>query len=228
VVSTQTFGDYPDRFHPHLHVLATDGCFYGQGLFRATPKLELKYLEKLFRLKVLAMLLRNLSPMSEKNAVRSRNRKPRGDPQDPGAPATLVGQCQAYSQGPFAPWPAAFTPGFLLTASGYSRTGLLPGPASAMGLLNFSGRHDASFLLSHPSVQLLDVRPGFPAFSIRPSLEPPARAQALPSDSPRPHKILGAFLLDTQSCHLLFSNRLKARSYLFCGPGPDERVGFVR
>ncbi len=31
IVSTQTFGDFPDRFHPHLHVLCPDGCFYGQG-----------------------------------------------------------------------------------------------------------------------------------------------------------------------------------------------------
>ncbi len=34
------------------------------------------------------------------------------------------------------------------------------------GTVDFSGRHDASFLLSHPSVQFLDARPGFPAFSI--------------------------------------------------------------
>jgi hypothetical protein len=57
-VSTHTFGDYPDRFHPHLHVLATDGCFYREGLFRVAPKLNEKALEKLFRVKVLAMLLR--------------------------------------------------------------------------------------------------------------------------------------------------------------------------
>jgi len=58
VVSTQTFGDYPDRFHPHLHVLAPDGAFYGEGLFRVAPQFQLKDLEKLFRFKVLAMLLR--------------------------------------------------------------------------------------------------------------------------------------------------------------------------
>jgi hypothetical protein len=43
--------------HPHLHVLCPDGCFYGQGLFRVAPAFKLKDLEKLFRLKVLAMLL---------------------------------------------------------------------------------------------------------------------------------------------------------------------------
>jgi hypothetical protein len=57
VACTQTFGDFPERFHPHLHVLATDGCFYGQGLFRVAPGFKLKDLEKLFRLKVLTMLL---------------------------------------------------------------------------------------------------------------------------------------------------------------------------
>jgi len=58
VVSTQTFGDSPERFHPHLHVLCPDGCFYGEGLFRVAPPFQLKDLEKLFRVKVLAMLLR--------------------------------------------------------------------------------------------------------------------------------------------------------------------------
>ncbi len=45
-------------FTPHLNVLCPDGCFYGEGLFRVAPKFELQDLEKLFRLKVLAMLLR--------------------------------------------------------------------------------------------------------------------------------------------------------------------------
>jgi len=59
VISTQTFGDYPDRFHPHLHVLCPDGCFCEQqGRFRVTPQFNVKDLEKLFRVKVLAMLLR--------------------------------------------------------------------------------------------------------------------------------------------------------------------------
>ena len=38
-------------------MLATDGCFYGKGIFRVAPAFKLKDLEKLFRLKVLAMLL---------------------------------------------------------------------------------------------------------------------------------------------------------------------------
>jgi len=56
VITTMTFGDFPDRFHPHLHVLAPDGAFYGKGLFRVAPKFHLKELEKIFRYKVLKML----------------------------------------------------------------------------------------------------------------------------------------------------------------------------
>ena len=29
-VAVQLFGDF-QNFNPHLHVLATDGCFYGNG-----------------------------------------------------------------------------------------------------------------------------------------------------------------------------------------------------
>jgi hypothetical protein len=58
IVATQTFGDLSHRYHPHLHVLATAGCFYGGGLFRLAPRFNLKELEKLFRYRVLKMLLR--------------------------------------------------------------------------------------------------------------------------------------------------------------------------
>ena len=33
VIATQSFGDFLG-FNSHLHVLSTDGCFYGQGMFR--------------------------------------------------------------------------------------------------------------------------------------------------------------------------------------------------
>jgi hypothetical protein len=58
IVATQTFGDWPERYHPHLHVLATDGAFYGHGMFRVAPRFNLKDLENLFRHSVLSMLLR--------------------------------------------------------------------------------------------------------------------------------------------------------------------------
>jgi len=33
VIAIQSFGDFLG-FNPHLHVLDTDGCFYGKGMFR--------------------------------------------------------------------------------------------------------------------------------------------------------------------------------------------------
>jgi len=57
VIAVQTFGNFLG-FNPHLHILVTDGCFYGNnGMFRVAPPLELKKLEALFRHKVFRMLL---------------------------------------------------------------------------------------------------------------------------------------------------------------------------
>jgi len=56
VIAIHSFGDFLG-WHPHLHVLCTDGCFYGNGMFRVAPVLELKHLEAIFRHKVFAMLL---------------------------------------------------------------------------------------------------------------------------------------------------------------------------
>jgi hypothetical protein len=49
LVATQSFGEFAERFHPHLHVLATDGAFYGKGLFRVASRFPMKALERLFR-----------------------------------------------------------------------------------------------------------------------------------------------------------------------------------
>jgi hypothetical protein len=57
VIAVQTFGDFPDRFHPHLHILCSDGVFCPRGVFRVAAKFNLKDLEQLFRHKVLRMLL---------------------------------------------------------------------------------------------------------------------------------------------------------------------------
>ncbi len=57
IVATQSFGEFAERFHPHLHVLATDGAFYGKGLFRVASRFPMKALERLFRHNVLRMLL---------------------------------------------------------------------------------------------------------------------------------------------------------------------------
>jgi hypothetical protein len=36
VIAIQSFGDFLG-FNSHLHVLISDGCFYGQGMFRVAP-----------------------------------------------------------------------------------------------------------------------------------------------------------------------------------------------
>lgn len=56
VVAIQSFGDFLG-FNSHLHVLGTDGCFYGVGMFRVAPRFHRKDLEKIFRYKVFKMLL---------------------------------------------------------------------------------------------------------------------------------------------------------------------------
>ncbi len=58
VIAIQSFGDFLG-FNPHLHVLCTDGCFYGNGMFRVAPRFEAKGLEEIFRHKVFRMLLSN-------------------------------------------------------------------------------------------------------------------------------------------------------------------------
>jgi hypothetical protein len=56
VIAIQTFGDFLG-FNPHCHVLVTDGGFYGRGMFRVAPPLDMKKLEAIFRHKVFKMLL---------------------------------------------------------------------------------------------------------------------------------------------------------------------------
>ena len=58
VIAIHSFGDFLG-WHPHLHVLCTDGCFYGNGMFRVAPLFELKHLEEIFRYKVFKILLKN-------------------------------------------------------------------------------------------------------------------------------------------------------------------------
>jgi hypothetical protein len=54
-VAVQSFGDF-QNFHPHLHVLATDGCFYNDTAFMVCPPPDTGGLEKLFRYEVFKML----------------------------------------------------------------------------------------------------------------------------------------------------------------------------
>jgi len=46
------------NFHPHLHVMATDGGFTPEGIFHPLPTLSLAPLEQLFRHRVFRMLRR--------------------------------------------------------------------------------------------------------------------------------------------------------------------------
>ena len=73
VIAIQTFGDFLG-FNPHCHVLVTDGCFYGRGMFRVAPALDLKKLEAIFRHKVFKMLLARL-PSPRNGGSLSHNRQ---------------------------------------------------------------------------------------------------------------------------------------------------------
>ena len=54
-IAVQSFGDF-QNFNPHLHVLATDGCFYNDAAFMVCPPPDTAELEKLFRYEVFKML----------------------------------------------------------------------------------------------------------------------------------------------------------------------------
>jgi len=65
VAVIQTFGDYLS-FNPHIHMLAADGCFGGDGLFYAPSiNIDTASLEKLFVHKIFKMLLRK-GPITER------------------------------------------------------------------------------------------------------------------------------------------------------------------
>lgn len=57
VIAVQTFGDFLN-FNPHLHIIATDGCFTKDGSFMTSVVPNADHLEALFRLEVLKMLKR--------------------------------------------------------------------------------------------------------------------------------------------------------------------------
>ena len=55
VVSIQTFGDFIN-FNPHLHIVATDGCFYNDGEFMIGNVPNPSGLKEVFQIEVLEML----------------------------------------------------------------------------------------------------------------------------------------------------------------------------
>jgi hypothetical protein len=62
VIAIQSFGDFLG-FNPHCHILVTDGRFYGNGMFRVAPPLELKKLLVPFRVEAI-FRLGSLLPLS--------------------------------------------------------------------------------------------------------------------------------------------------------------------
>jgi hypothetical protein len=52
------------NFHPHLHVLSTDGCFYNDAAFMVCPPPDTGDLEELFRYEVFKMLKADYSNKS--------------------------------------------------------------------------------------------------------------------------------------------------------------------
>ncbi|MEE8415252.1 MAG: transposase [Desulfobacterales bacterium] len=56
VMCIHTFGFSPERWHPHLHALVTDGLFKDTGIFYVMKDMDLKPLELLFRAEVFSFL----------------------------------------------------------------------------------------------------------------------------------------------------------------------------
>jgi hypothetical protein len=54
-IAVQTFGEF-QNFNPHLHAIASDGCFSDNGIFQVAPGPKPRDLEGLFRYEVLKML----------------------------------------------------------------------------------------------------------------------------------------------------------------------------
>ncbi len=54
-VAVHTFGDF-QNFNPHLHIIATDGFFYGNGMFIKDPAPSPHELEDSFTREIFKML----------------------------------------------------------------------------------------------------------------------------------------------------------------------------
>jgi hypothetical protein len=57
VLTIHTFGDFPHKWHPHIHMLVSDGLFLKNGMFYVMPSsIDLKPLEDIFQATILKML----------------------------------------------------------------------------------------------------------------------------------------------------------------------------
>jgi len=53
IPTSSGFGDFSLEFHPHLHILVSDGCFHENGFFSVSPTVDTKAVEQIFRHKML-------------------------------------------------------------------------------------------------------------------------------------------------------------------------------
>ena len=51
-MASHTFGEYPEKFHPHIHAIVTDRLFADTGLSHVMNRVDLKPLEELFRAEI--------------------------------------------------------------------------------------------------------------------------------------------------------------------------------
>lgn len=58
VPAIHSFGGDPAKWHPHLHVLSTDGLFKDSGTFYVMKNVDLKPLEEIFRAELFRFLKR--------------------------------------------------------------------------------------------------------------------------------------------------------------------------
>ena len=57
VIAVQSFGEYLN-VHPHVHAIVADGLFTRQGMFYVMPRMSTRWLEAIFRAKLISMLVK--------------------------------------------------------------------------------------------------------------------------------------------------------------------------
>lgn len=58
VITIHTFGEYAEKFHPHIHAIVSDGLFAKNQTFYVMPRVDVRPLEQIFRAEVFKMLKR--------------------------------------------------------------------------------------------------------------------------------------------------------------------------
>ena len=70
IIAIQTFGDYLN-FHPHLHILITDGAFIGHHTFHSLPRTDWDQVAELLQARVLKFFVRK-DKLSAREAQKMR------------------------------------------------------------------------------------------------------------------------------------------------------------